>query len=270
MPELSGLLTVSVNNLSDIRLHCEMRGGDRLPFVEILWDNFCHLSPQDVKAALQPLSDRAAIHVMWSRFLEVPESDLKPLLGRIRAFADTLDSPYISDHLCRFSLNGHFLPSPVELAYDESFETAIDRIKLYQEVTSRPLLLENFASACDTRWPQSQFVRELVRSTGCGLLFDVSNAVIAELNGSEPVDAWADLLSEPTRCHVGGYRFESNSKLFVDSHSEELSEHTLAAVEKLSQRGSITSLCYERDYNKSPQAILADLAALARRMSLHE
>lgn len=260
-------VTLSINNLTDFDLYAEAlaRAGrrGRVPFVEILWDNYLHLSPKQLAETLEPVADRVALHIMWSGFVHSDEERLERVLERLAEHVDVLQPLYVSDHLTRTIRHGRYLTPPEDLDYERDRDRTCERVLRYQERIGCPLLLENQASEGPEGRGQADFATEIVRRTGCGLLFDVSNAIVAESNDGDPFSAWLPALAQgPVRAHVGGYRPDEEDGHLRDSHGDPLSPATMHAVQMLSASGGLRSICLERESNKTVDAIAEELLRL--------
>ena len=118
---------------------------------------------------------------------------------------------------------------------------------------------------------QVDFFDALSSLTGCGVLFDVSNAVVAELNGCLGTYAWLTYLKgKSVHCHMGSYRFNPRTGMYHDTHNESPSPESLELLRLLADQGSVESLCYERDYDKTPANAEDDLSLIAAALGLEE
>ena len=107
-------------------------------------------------------------------------------LRSVRHLADELQPAWVSDHLCWSSIDGHHLHDLLPLPYtEEALAHVASRVAAVQDVLRRPLVLENastyltFAQSTLTEW---EFLAELARRTGCGLLLDVNNVYVSARN----------------------------------------------------------------------------------------
>jgi uncharacterized protein (UPF0276 family) len=262
------VITLSAGSLADFgqtAAALRMAGlGDRVPVIEILWDNFCALDPVRVADDLAVLADRVMLHVMWSRYLELDEAVLRDYLARLRRHVDVYNPLAISDHLCRFQIGGAFVGAGQERTYDD-LPFVCERVARYQDAIGQTLLVENTASSEQPAARQIEFVAEMQARTGCGILFDISNAVVGELNGLGDVSAWLPLIANKAiRCHVGSYQHDAEADCYVDSHDCDVSAATEAAIGTVLRAARVESITYERDYNRSADAIAEDLRRVAR------
>ncbi|MGH1347793.1 MAG: multinuclear nonheme iron-dependent oxidase [Nannocystales bacterium] len=259
--------TLSVNNLTDFSLYADavaMAGRqDALTFVEILWDNYLHLDPDVIARSFEALAPRVALHVMWTGFVHTSAERLDRILDCMSTHIRALDPVYVSDHLLRTVAGDRYLAQPEDLDYEADLEQTCRRVQRYQEATGRRLLLENIASAGPQGVGQADFAGEVLRRTGAGLLFDVSNAIVAETNGGDPVHAWSSLLSQaPVHAHVGGYRLDPHDGKLRDSHGDPLSPASLDLVALLGRQGQLRSICLEREKEKTASDVADDLRRL--------
>lgn len=260
---------VSLNNLGDLPLvlaALERRGaGAPLPFVEILWDNFCHLDPAWLRDFLAPLSAEVSFHVMMSKFLERTGDELQTFLRHLASHVRVVKPARVSDHLARFRVGRINTSLPLEMRYDRGEASrAAERVARYQDWIGQELLLENYASTEPQGERQIEFVDRLRRRTGCGLLFDVSSAVVAERSGILPLAAWLDYLAGAGAApalhgHVGGYRLSRSGDRYHGTHDSPITPATAAALGRVAKATRLATLCYERDESKSVPALVGDL-----------
>ena len=260
---MTPIVTMSVNRLSEFDLVAASLAEAGLatprPLVEILWDNYCCTDPHELADDLARFAPRVALHVMWSRFLERDLAELDGILARLRGFVDVLRPEAVSDHLCRFAVAGVRVPFAQEHGYDD-LDGVCARVGRYQDRLGMQLLLENAASTHEPAARQIDFLARVQARTGCGVLFDVSNAVVGAENGLGGVDAWLDFLAGRTlRCHVGGYGVHAASGTVQDTHGHDVSDASEDALRRTAAAVRIESLTYERDYQKSVAACAADL-----------
>jgi uncharacterized protein (UPF0276 family) len=253
------VVTASINNLRDFDLIREAfaaTGPARRPLIEVLWDNYCWLEPESLVGYLSELGDAFSLHIMWSRFLERDEDELEAYLKQLRRHVDAAHPVAVSDHLCRFTSGNVRIPFGQEWPYDR-FEHVAARV----EAIGTQLLLENGAS---THYPvemQVAFLDRLIDKTGCGVMFDVSNAVVGVLNGLGSLSLWSRFLAgRELFCHVGSYEpFEEDNMFYCDTHSVDVSQETLRGIAEIQRVARVRSFCLEREYKQSSAAVAADL-----------
>lgn len=112
-------------------------------------------------------------------------------LTRLRELAAWLEPAWLSDHLCwtgHAGYNSHdLLPLPLT---EEALAHVSERVARVQDFLGRPLLLENpssYVELADSAMPEWEFLNELTRRSGCGLLLDVNNVFVSSYNhGFDP------------------------------------------------------------------------------------
>jgi uncharacterized protein (UPF0276 family) len=258
-PEVT-ISLLSFGAFSSTRTALELAGlGPRLSSIEILWDNYCAADPVQLADDLASFADRTLIHIMWSRFLDLDDSAFDEYLTHLGAHVRVLRPIAVSDHLCRFCFDGYFVGAAQEHTYDR-IEHVASRIARYQDAIGMQLLIENNASLEYPATTQSEFLHAVMERTGCGIMFDISNAVVGELNGRGAVTSWLPLLAgRDVRCHVGSYYWDDQVDRAIDSHDREVSEATRAAIRAVHAAATIQSITYERDANRDSASIAADL-----------
>lgn len=261
-------LSLSVNNITDFSIYeagsQSIRNHGKLPFVEILWDNYCHLKPAKIAEYLSTFSDRIAFHIMWSRFIDRDSEELEEFLYLLKSHVDVIQPLYISDHICTFSQGHTYVQSGLEFNY-ENPEYIWRRIERYQNYIGRKILFENFASMSPTGYKQIEFFREMVSQTGCGIFFDISNARVADYNGFGSFPEWLELLKgmRGLHCHVGGYEYSRKFACHRDSHGDDISQQTLRDISTVLECLDVKSICYEREHNRTSEAMDKDLILIA-------
>lgn len=125
------------------------------------------------------------------------------------------------------------------------------------------MLLENFASVDARGERQIEALAWLREQSGCGLLFDISNARAADLNGACKMERWlGHLRDQPLRCHMGSYRVSEDTGDYLDSHDSDISEESSNDLHQLASNSDIISVCLEREYRKTAKNLADDLHRL--------
>jgi uncharacterized protein (UPF0276 family) len=260
------VLTLSVGKLAELDFAAAALAEAALApaCIEVLWDNYCHLDPGALAGYLARLSDRVALNVMWSQFLERDAAAWASYLARLRQHVRVLRPIAVSDHLCRFRSHGnHALAIPQEHDYAD-LDHVCARVAQYQDAIGQPLLVENFASTDAPAERQLAFLDRLVERTGCGILFDVSNAVVGELNGLGDVALWMRWLAgRSLRLHVGSYVYNERTGLHHDTHSTEVSALSIARLAEVIAATEVLSITFERDHDKTVAGVARDLRRIA-------
>lgn len=152
-------------------------------------------------------------------------------------------------------------------------------VQQVQERLKRPLLVENLSAYIELAGSdrsETEFLSELARRTGCGLLVDVNNiyvnALNARLRGSErdPVAACQDWLDAIPREAVGEIHLAGHcamDDIVIDDHGSRVCDEVWQVYRHaLGRFGSVPSLI-EWDTAIPSLQVLLDEAAQARALS---
>ncbi len=198
---------------------------------EMMVDNFAHLPTDKIKAAL--LDVPIVLHIVASRFLEKSPSELQTLAMHLKPWIRELQPQYVSDHLVQFTnASGQWLPMITELHYDRDRAHIYQRVNEWQALLDTKLYFENHASLTVAGQDQAVFFADLMRESSCGLLFDFSNAYIAERNQVCAFKTWESLLKQTDYFHVGGFRVDKTSQLLLDTHDQPIAEDVLSLIKE--------------------------------------
>ena len=192
-------------------------------------------------------------------------------LERLAALVGRYQPAMVSDHLSWSSLGGEqvpdLLPLPMTDATLDHFARQVDRV---QERLGRKILIENPSRMTAFRgdtYDEPGFLHALARRTGCGLLVDVNNILVARTNLGLDPDAYVDALDSTLigEVHVAGHTVEEHdggARLAIDDHGSPVSEECWTLLERLLDRIGPRPVLLERD-NDVPAFV--DLVAEASR-----
>lgn len=150
-----------------------------------------------------------------------------------------------SEHLAWSSHDAGFLNDLLPVPYtSETLGRVSSHIDQIQEALGRQMLLENpstYLAFSESTYSEIDFIAELVRRTGCGLLLDVNNVYVASTNQQWDPVAYIEAypLSHVQEIHLAGYTREADDKerpLLIDTHDRPVDEivwHLFAHAVKL-------------------------------------
>jgi uncharacterized protein (UPF0276 family) len=112
-------------------------------------------------------------------------------LSRLRRLVERIEPALVSEHLAWSAFGGTYLNHLLPLPYtEESLHTVSGHVDRLQEHLGRRVLIENPSGYLRFRHStiaEPEFLGELARRTGCGLLCDVNNAYVSGENlGFDP------------------------------------------------------------------------------------
>lgn len=145
-----------------------------------------------------------------------------------------LDPIYISDHVARFRHRGKELFHLGEIDYRSEYALVRERVALWQDLLGRRVHVENYPSIMDGAFDAPAFFARLCRETGCGVLFDGSNAICADRISGVPLDLWAPVIAATSHFHVAGYSLSiSKPEITLDTHDNVLAPDTWDFLERI-------------------------------------
>jgi uncharacterized protein len=149
-------------------------------------------------------------------------------LQRLAAAARRFEPTLVSEHLAWSTHEGAFLNDLLPLPYtDETVARVSDHIDEVQNALGRTMLLENpstYVVFAESTWAETDFLREIARRTGCGLLLDVNNVFVSAVNhGFDPDRYLADFPLEAVgEIHLAGCADDIDDAglpLLIDAHN---------------------------------------------------
>ena len=158
-----------------------------------------------------------------------------------------IEPALVSDHLCWGTHRGQYVHDLLPLPYtEESLAHVASRVQQVQEHLGRQLLLENpssYVSFKDSTMTEWEFLAELSRRSGCGILLDVNNVYVSSRNfGFDPVAYLRGLPAERVGYfHLAGH--SDKGKYLLDSHDHQVPAPVWALYrEALRRFGRVPSL----------------------------
>lgn len=205
------------------------------------------------------LADISRNYPLIAHGLSLSIGDISPLneryLNDIRHFLDEYHISIYSDHLC-FSRDkqGYFydlLPIPY---LPEVIPYLVDRIDRIQNILGRQLVLENISSYHNYKEeiPESEFWRELLNSSGCGMLLDINNVYVnAHNHGFDAAKYIQDIPTESiVYYHIAGHAEYDEFK--VDTHGTPVLNDVLDLAKTTLKIHGRKPIILERDNNVPP------------------
>ncbi|ARP93233.1 MNIO family bufferin maturase [Bordetella genomosp. 13] len=203
--------------------------------------------------------------------------DEQHLRGLAR-LADRIEPVLMSEHLAWSAWNGHYYPDLLPVPRTRAALTRISaNVAHTQDVLGRRIAVENpshYLRIDGHDWSETDFLAELARRTGCGLLLDVNNVHVSAHNLG--FDAMHYLQAFPLHAvmeiHLAGHsRDEAASGLLIDSHDAPVAPAVWALYEHVIELAGPLPTLIERDDAIPAFAHLMREARRARRvLDVHE
>lgn len=194
-------------------------------------------------------------------------------LTRLRSLCDAINPASFSEHLAWSSHETAFLndllPLPYTIATLDRVCTHIDQL---QTALGRQMLLENpssYLAFAESTYSETDFLAEVVRRTGCGLLLDVNNVFVSATNlQTSPQDYIKSFpLSAVGELHLGGHdedHDDHGAPLLIDSHGRQVADPVWALLDMTLDLTGPKPTLIEWDNDVPDWSILVDEAARAQ------
>lgn len=163
-------------------------------------------------------------------------------LARLRKLCERYQPASFSEHLAWSCRGGAFFDDLLPLPYtEETLARFVEHVDEVQNVLGRQVLIENPATYLafeQSVIPETQFLAEIARRAGCGLLLDVNNVFVsAANNGFDAVRYLADFPLEHVReIHLAGHAKageERGAPLLIDAHDSPVTKAVWALFEQV-------------------------------------
>jgi len=148
-------------------------------------------------------------------------------LQRLQTLVDHYQPELVSEHLCWGAIGGwhsnDLLPMPFT---EEAVTLMVARIGQVQDTLQRQILVENVSTYLRFRggeYTEWEFVTEVVKRSGCGLLCDVNNIYVNSVNHDFDPHVYLRALPREAiqEIHLAGFTRKEGLPvpLLIDSHS---------------------------------------------------
>ncbi len=193
-------------------------------------------------------------------------------LARLRTLRDRYEPGLFSEHLAWSSHEDVYFPDLLPVAYDdETLDRVCDHVDATQDAVGMQMLLENpstYLAFEHSTMAEIDFMAEVSRRTGCGLLLDINNVFVSCANhGEDPVtylDAFP--LAAVGEIHLGGHEAQQDDvgrPLLIDTHSRAVIDPVWRLYARAIERGGPRPTLVEWDKDIPAWPVLAAEAARA-------
>ena len=191
-------------------------------------------------------------------------------LQKLKRLVDLIEPTLVSEHLCWVGVDGRYLNDLLPLPYtEESLAHVVDQVERVQSYLGRRILVENVSSYLqfvESTIPEWEFVREVARRAGCGILLDVNNIHVNAVNHGFDAHTFIDAIEPGSvgEIHLAG--FQDTGELLIDTHGDLVSDPVWQLYRyALARLGPVPTLI-EWDIDIPSLEVLLGEAAKADRM----
>jgi uncharacterized protein (UPF0276 family) len=197
-------------------------------------------------------------------------------LGRFAALVEQYQPALVSEHLAWSTHETTYFNDLLPLPYTEpTLARVAEHIDQVQEAIGRSILLENpstYLSFRASTMNETDFIRELTRRTGCGLLLDINNVFVSAANhGFSALDYLEDFpLDRVAEIHLAGHDEQTDDegdRLLIDSHDRPVDDAVWTLFDVVADRCGPIPTLVEWD-SKIPDWSVLKAEAIAAQMIL--
>ncbi len=152
-------------------------------------------------------------------------------LQRLKMLVERYKPGLFSEHLAWSTHDEGYLNDLLPLPYtEETLARVCEHVDQVQDMVGRRMLFENpstYVRFAETDMGEVDFIAELARRTGCGLLFDVNNVYVQATNHGFSAEDYIDAfpVEHVGEIHLAGHARETDDlgkPLLIDAHDREV------------------------------------------------
>jgi uncharacterized protein len=220
-------------------------GEQPIGFVEVHAENYMGAGGPP-HAMLRQLRERYALSIHG---VGLSIGSAAPLdtshLAHLKALCERYEPASFSEHLAWSSHGEIYLNDLLPLPYtQETLDRIVRHVDQVQHTLRREMLLENpstYLQFTGSTIPESEFLSEIARRTGCGLLLDVNNVFVQATNHGTSAEAYlaAFPLARVKEIHLGGHDRQSDetgAPLLIDAHGAPVADAVWTLYESVIAR----------------------------------
>lgn len=149
-------------------------------------------------------------------------------LKNLKALVDEFNPFLISDHLSWSSLQGTYFNDLLPVPYtQEALNCFVKNINQVQDYLQTQIIIENPSSYLeykDSEIHEADFLNEISRQTGCGLLLDINNIYVSAINHGFSAQHYLDTINfeQVQEIHLAGHTRKTfeNGDILIDTHNQ--------------------------------------------------
>jgi uncharacterized protein len=182
-------------------------------------------------------------------------------LERLARLATEVEPLFVSEHLSWSTEGGVYLNDLLPLPMtEEALDVVRGNVARTQDRLARRLLVENpsaYLRFVHSPVPEAEFLAELVRRTGCGLLVDVNNVFVTTHNTGGDAVGWLRTLPADTIAEADGV------PLLIDDHGSRVAPPVWSLFETAVRLFPRAAPLVEWDTDLPDLSVLLEEAAIA-------
>jgi len=195
--------------------------------------------------------------------------------NRLFELVHRVEPAFVSEHLCWGAAAGRHFNDLLPLPYTrEALDLVASRVSRLQDRLGRRLLVENVSRYLEPgphEMDEGEFLAALARRSGCGVLLDVNNLYVNQVNLGRDALAQMRALAPESVCEIHLAGHSAGEDCLIDTHGARVADDVWRLYEAaLGLFGPVATLI-EWDTDVPPLEVLLDEArkAQARLEAMH-
>jgi uncharacterized protein (UPF0276 family) len=275
MPVPSGLPAAAGIGFKPQHFADIIAGEQPIGFVEIHAENYMGAGGPP-HAQLAALRERYALSVHGVGLSIGGDGPLDPAhLARLKILCDRYQPESFSEHLAWSSHGEVYYNDLLPLPYtEETLARVVEHVDRVQTALRREMLLENpstYVAFAESTIPETEFLTEISRRSGCTLLLDVNNVFVSARNHGTDPESYLDAfpLARVKEIHLGGHDEQADdtgAPLLIDAHGAPVADPVWALYRSVIARTGPLPTLIEWDNDLPAWPVLANEARAAGRI----
>jgi uncharacterized protein len=196
-------------------------------------------------------------------------------LAHLKVLCDRYQPQSFSEHLAWSSHDGVYFNDLLPLPYTaNTLARLVEHIDEVQTVLGRTMLLENpsrYVRIAESTMPEVEFLAEVSKRSGCGLLLDINNVFVSARNSGVAPLSYLDSfpLDRVKEIHLGGHHEETDetgAPLLIDDHGCAVADVVWKYFENVIARAGPIATLIEWDNDIPDWPTLRNEATVAERI----
>lgn len=195
-------------------------------------------------------------------------------LRKLKRLADRFEPFLLSEHLAWSALDGRAFPDLLPFPRSqEALDVVCRNIDFAQSLLGRRLLIENpshYLAIEGHDWCETDFLAEMSRRTGCGLLLDLNNVHVSAHNFGFDARAYLDAFPAHAvgEIHLAGACADAELDLLLDNHGAPVADPVWALFDRFLAAHGPRPVLIEWDRDVPPfAALMRERDQAAQRMA---
>jgi uncharacterized protein (UPF0276 family) len=196
-------------------------------------------------------------------------------LGRVADLVKRLQPACVSDHLSWSVVGGRYFNDLLPLPYtEEALDVVVRNVQRLQDRLGQQVSIENpscYLGFTHSTMSEPEFLAEVARRSGCGLLLDVNNIHVTAHNLRLDARDWLTLPADAvTQYHLAGHAVNDadGEPILIDDHGSRIGDAVWTLFQEVVRRIGSRPTLIEWDTDLPALSVLLDEAQRADR-ALH-